>query len=92
MNPATTSDVNTSATTSTNELKLKTKTGTTIPYGTDNIINIPYADPNNQDTLISSKNFTIVQNSYISGVTSYAFASDVEYLQVVTAVTVNTIL
>jgi hypothetical protein len=91
MNPATTSDVNTSATTSTNELKLNTKTGTTIPYG-NNIINIPYADPDNQDTLISYKDFKIVQNSYISGVTSYAFASDVEYLQVVTAVTVNTVL
>ena len=91
MNPATTSDVNTSATTSTNELKLNTKTGTTIPYG-NNIINISYASPDNQDSLISDKTFTIVQNSYISGVTSYAFASDVEYLQVVTAVTVNTVL
>ena len=86
VSPSSSTDINYTAETKTlNGLNSFKVTGTTIPQG-NNIVTIEYANPNNPSSLIQ-KNFNVVSD--YTGQTIYKFASDIEYHQVITGITIG---
>jgi hypothetical protein len=84
VNPGLTKDVNLNITGETkNQLNTTSVTGTTL---TTNQVTVKYADPDNPTTN-KTVNVTITNN--YTGETSYIFASDIEYYQVATAITIG---
>ena len=83
-------DVNVAATSQQkNELGTNNVTGNTLSFGSKQIT-ISYANPADGSNLTPiTKAFTVNQNTYVSGVTSYNFPSDIEYYQVVTGYTLS---
>ena len=88
VNPNSTKDINIiSGSTTPNELGTYSVTGTTPASGSTQI-NISYADPKNVNGIKTVTGVNIEQNLY-NGKGSYNFASDIEYYQVITAITVG---
>lgn len=89
ISPTSSKDVNISASTQTaNILGTNNVTGTTPTSGTNYQVQIKYANPQDINSMIT-KTFTVVQDLYPSGVTSYSYPADIEYYQVVTGYTLS---